>query len=474
MKKSWGVETGNEAELAHIPGRQDRVPCHLQMVNSVSLSCSRLASHITIVLDQLTEQLQRECTQRGTSSVIGQFTGAPLVSMETSEVISTQELESAVANESEEMVVRDPGTGLLIPGPSARIRLPDGSTRSIPPNHIIHPKTGRVVPLEGNVAYDHLLKKAVLTCDSPEVATRDSNCLFPFIPFPLSVETGQPVETNLPTLETITDLHAGSTMKDPATGLNTPVLAVTIHPRTRTAHLVGGSYRDPVTGLPIPIEIGGMLIDKHTDMPAPILGIHIDPYSTSGRVVPTGGSIAMRDQATKSRKTVLAGERFTEPLSQLPVRASSAYIGVEEGELVRGYGGRQSVLDTDELSAEKEAIDSLVKLKDLTVALLQAGSQDEGTITDQAEALQFSLQQLLRLRAKNQSLYLRRVHALHLRKLASEKLATGGGSPGYMEFKPTGQPLPLLLGTTIPDPAGSEIQVSDIIAMTSLLISYWT
>ena len=433
------------------------------------LSPSRLSSHATIILDQLTEQLRSECTQRGTSSVIGQFTGAPLVSMETSEVISTQELESAVANESEEIVVKDPSTGLLIPGPSARIRLPDGSTQHSPPNHVIHPKTGQVVPMEGNVAYDHLLKKAVLTCDSPEVDTRDNNFLFPFVPFPLSVETGQPLETNLPTVESITDLHAGSTMKDPATGLNTPVVAVTIHPRTRTAHLVGGTYRDPVTGLPIPIEIGGILIDKQTDMPAPILGVHIDPYSTSSRVVPTGGSIAVRDQATKNRQIVLAGERFTEPLSHLPVRASSAYVRVEDGELARGYGGHQSVLDTDELSAEKAAIDSLVKLRDLTVALLQAGSQDEGSIADHSEALQLSLQQLLRSRAKNRTLFLRRLHALQLRKQASEKLAASGGSPGYMEFRPTGQPLPLLLGTTIPDPAGSEIQVSTFCDITLLL-----
>ncbi len=44
---------------------------------------------------------------------------------------------------------------------------------------------------------------------------------------------------------------------------------------------VGGTHRDPVTGLPVPIEIGGMMEDPNTRKPVPILAVAID--STSGK-----------------------------------------------------------------------------------------------------------------------------------------------------------------------------------------------
>ena len=46
---------------------------------------------------------------------------------------------------------------------------------------------------------------------------------------------------------------------------------------------LGGSYKSPVTGLPTPIEIGGFMLEPHSDRPVPILAVNIDQ---NGKVVP--------------------------------------------------------------------------------------------------------------------------------------------------------------------------------------------
>ena len=392
--------------------------------------------------------------------MIGQFTGAPLVSMETGEVISAKHIENAVSTENEDIVIKDMATGLLMPGPSTRIKLHDGSTRRVPANHMIHPKTGHVVPIEGNICYDHISQKLVFTCDmrtTDSVVIREQP-LIPFVPYPLSIETGQPVETGLQMFEKQTDLRLGATMKDPATGLHVPVCAVTIHPRTHALLPVGGTYKDPVTSLPIPIEIGSMLLDPQTHAPVPTLGVHID--SQTGMVFPVGGSIPMLEYSETHQKPILLGEKYTEPLSQLPVRVTSAYFELEEGGLVQAYGGYQTLLDSCELSHEKSVIDSLLYLRDLTLAITHHESDhQEVNLHNEMSKFDSSCKELLLSRSKNQAHYLTTIHSLLQRKQSSDQLASNGGSPGYMEFKATGQPLPLLLGLTVPDPAGTGMQV---------------
>lgn len=430
-------------------------------IDSVLVPLCRLRLHLDSLLDRLLSSLSEECQQRGANSVFGQFVGAPLVSTETGEVISTQQVEDAVVSGDESIVIKDTATGLLIPGPSARMKLPDSSAGMVPPNHTIHPRTGRVVPMEGNICFDPISQIMVFTSD---VSSKDGipireEPLIPFVCYPLSIETGQPVETGLTVANKPSDVRLGGTMKDPFTGLHVPICAVTIHPHSNSILPVGGIHRDPLSNLPVPIEIGSMMLDPLTDRPVPILGVHIEPHS--GQVVPTGGSIATIEYDKPIQKTILIGERFTEPLSQLPKRITSVYVEVENGELIPAHGGYSALLDTDELSQEKAVANSLQYIRDLMCAMSHSepGEQLRTNLQEEMAKFDASCKDLMASRSWNQTHYLQSVHRLHLKREASDQVAFNGGSPGYMEFKPTGQPLPLLVGMAIPDPAGMGIQV---------------
>ena len=49
--------------------------------------------------------------------------------------------------------------------------------------------------------------------------------------------------------------------------------------RLGNAFPVGGCHIDPVTGLPIPIELGAVMVDEEASQPVPIMGVTIDCIS---------------------------------------------------------------------------------------------------------------------------------------------------------------------------------------------------
>lgn len=65
-------------------------------------------------------------------------------------------------------------------------------------------------------------------------------------------------------------------MTDPITGIEVPVLAVTLHPQTRQWLTLGGTYCNPLTKTLAPLELGGPLEDPVTGSISPILGIGLD------------------------------------------------------------------------------------------------------------------------------------------------------------------------------------------------------
>ena len=99
----------------------------------------------------------------------------------------------------------------------------------------------------------------------------------PYVPYPINPSTGSPVETRLKALENKADLKFGGPMSDPKTGLHVPISAVTIHPQTGALLPIAGTHMDPVTSLPVAIEIGSLMVCPDSEMPVPILAIGIDP-----------------------------------------------------------------------------------------------------------------------------------------------------------------------------------------------------
>ena len=65
-----------------------------------------------------------------------------------------------------DLVSVDKNTGLICPKSSAKILLADGSLSDVPPNSFVHPQTGHVLPIQGNVAYDPVTSRLVFVVDS--------------------------------------------------------------------------------------------------------------------------------------------------------------------------------------------------------------------------------------------------------------------------------------------------------------------
>ena len=408
-------------------------------------------------MERLKSDLKSHCAQCGTMSVCSKHVGAPLVSTETGEVISKEQLMIAMRNGDENIVIQDPSTGLLFPGASARMKAANGSSRSIPLNHAINPMTGHVVPIEGNVCFDVTSRQLVFTCDCPQKDAAinlvlGKSPMIPFTPHPLNAETGQPLETGLNVLEKQSELKLGGPMVDPVTGLVVPICAVTIHPHSNSVLPVGGSHIDPVSNLPIPIELGSMIVDPVTNLPLPILAVTID--ASTGRIKPVGGNITIQenDSASSTQKTILIGDSATEHLSQLSVRITSAVARMEDEQctLEPAFGGYQTYVDSVELKQESILIKTLIHLQDLVQAS-QGNGGESIPFSEELRKAHSVYENIISTRIRNQTYYLTNLHSLLMQKDSYNKLASTGGSPGYMEFKPTGQPLPLLVGQSIPD-----------------------
>lgn len=99
----------------------------------------------------------------------------------------------------------------------------------------------------GNVAYDPVSSRLILTTDSPNgEAASSSEPLIPYIPYPINPKTGQPVESHLTPLEKRGDMRLNGSMTDPLKGISVPILGMTIHPVTGWWYLTFLSLKSSV------------------------------------------------------------------------------------------------------------------------------------------------------------------------------------------------------------------------------------
>ncbi|KAF7483864.1 hypothetical protein GHT09_004663 [Marmota monax] len=178
---------------------------------------------------------------------------------------------------SDDYISMNPITKLMVPGPNCAMLPASGHAGPIPPGYFIHPDTGRVLPEAGNLGYDLLSATLVPTTDSNAGGVRTSEAaILPYVPYPTSPATGCPPPTNLPALQPRRTSQLGALMTDPLTGIEVPVLAVTLHPQTRQWLTLGGTYCNPLTKTLAPLELGGPMEDPVTGGILPILGVGLD------------------------------------------------------------------------------------------------------------------------------------------------------------------------------------------------------
>ncbi|EPY76926.1 hypothetical protein CB1_001341005 [Camelus ferus] len=331
----------------------------------------------------------------------------------------------------------NPITKLMVPGPSCVMLPASGHPGPIPPGYFIHPDTGRVLPEAGNLGYDLQEAALVPTTDSSSGAVRTSDAaVLPYVPYPTCPATGSPAATRLPVLQPRRASQPGALMTDPLTGIEVPVLAVTLHPQTRQWLTLGGTYCNPLTKTLAPLELGGPMEDPVTGGISPILGVGMD--ESTGQVLALGG---LRDA---SGNLMLPGDSFVEPLSRKTVRLQGA--SRQEGQTVPQMGGSQALLDANVLVAQRRVITVLRRTQERPESRVQGLL--EAAIEDMRQALALSLHHILQ-----------QAWRLQRQREAAESIVVSGGRIGMMCYPGTALRVPVLYGMEIPDPEGSGLLV---------------
>ncbi|XP_041098190.1 uncharacterized protein si:dkey-103g5.4 isoform X2 [Polyodon spathula] len=415
-------------QLCELEGRA----CLPEEEGSASLLTQRLAS----LLAQMSEEVTRECQRLGAWGVLGDGTGAHLLSRSKAEILTREDLLAPDGTvRACDVVHIDPLTGLIVPNADAQMLSASGSPVPVPRDLCVNPHTGKLLPVAGNVAFDPRRSTLVFTadCRAGELSKWEEPPI-PFVPFPVCSRTGLPVKCTLGGLNPGRDLKLGGPMADPATGVPVPTLGVTIHPHTGRVHPLGGTYVSPLTKLLESIEIGGVMVHHHTGHVLPIIGVSLDPHS--GCVIPVGGVLS------PSGAPLLMGDTFTEPLSGKAARISGASL--KGAQVVPHGGGYQASLDALTLACRVRVTACLNQCR----ASLQEHS-----------LLKESTGELAKAWRRSQLCLIHTACELERQRERTRSLADSGGSWGLMKYPGTQLLLPAVAGVGYPDPGGSGMEV---------------
>ncbi|XP_038549320.1 uncharacterized protein si:dkey-103g5.4 [Micropterus salmoides] len=408
-------------------------------------SCVLHPQRLTSLVDEMGELVSAECQRQGAWGLLGEGTGALLLCPDTGTVLTKDHIFGPDGSLRVCQALHyDSVTGLIRPNAHSHMLLSSGHMMAVPPDFFLHPQTGRVMPIAGNVAYDPASSTLVFTTDSSTGDNRKwDSPLLPFIPYPISRHSNQPLPSSrLRGLRPGQRLQLGVPMADPETGVPVPILAVTIHPQTGLVYPLGGVHVCPLTHLPQPIQTGYPMLDSRTGSVVLTVGVSLDPVT--GGVLPVGG--------------VLLAESFTEPLSGRKVKVGGA--SMRAGQLLPNAGGYQALLDSKVLAVMFKVLELMKPLteewgSDQTLQHHQCSERGSGQ-QDHLLAAAKELQQ-----ARGRSLYCQLQLQTRFEILLdwSAELQQDGGILGEVPLSGSDMCVPALLGMEYPDPMGSGLSV---------------
>ncbi|XP_061684122.1 uncharacterized protein si:dkey-103g5.4 isoform X2 [Syngnathoides biaculeatus] len=354
QQKVHSVFTAQVRECTRILGKVHQIshaPDHQNLIQ-------RLRS----LVGEMGGVVSAECQRQGSWGLLGEGTGAKLLCPDSGTVMHKGNIFGSDGSLQDGCPAHyDAASGLIRPNAHSQMLLGDGHIVAIPSDFFLHPQTGRVLPILGNVAYDPKSSTLVFTTDSCAGDNRKwESPLIPFIPYPTSSHSDQALPSiRLRGLRPGQKLQLSAPMADADTGVPVPVLAVTIHPQTGQVYPLGRTYLCPITRLLQPVQIGYPMLDPKSGNIVLTVGISLDPMT--GVVLPVGG--------------VLLGESFIEPLSGKMARVGGASI--QDGQLVPHAGGYQTLLDNKVLGVMFKIVELLRAMSEESglETLLQGGEQ---------------------------------------------------------------------------------------------------
>ncbi|XP_048016113.1 uncharacterized protein si:dkey-103g5.4 isoform X3 [Megalobrama amblycephala] len=388
---------------------------------------------VAMLADEMTEMVSVESQRQGAWAVLKEGTGAQLLCPATGTVLSREDVIAPDGSvRACDAVHVDPITGLIQPNSNAHMLLASGHSMPVPPDFFLHPQTGKLLPVAGNVGFDPASSTLVFIADAcvGEVGKWESP-LLPFIPYPPSRHAEIHAASKLRGLRSGQRLVLGGPMCDYDTGVLVPILAVTIHPQTGLVYPLGGVHMCPISRLRLPIQIGSPMLDPRTGNLVLITGISLDPHT--GAVLPVGG--------------LLLGESFIEPLSGRMVRVGGG--SVRGGKVVPHAGGFQALLDS-------QALGACLRVAELLQGCNEEWSSADADLQGDLDRLSTATSELEQAWKSSQHCMLQLLSRLEAVQEQARGVAENGGEiklPG-IELS-----LPALPGLEYPDPGGSGLNV---------------
>ncbi|GCB65295.1 hypothetical protein scyTo_0009942 [Scyliorhinus torazame] len=243
--------------------------------------------------------------------------------------------------------------------------------------------------------------------------------VIPYVSHPQSRDTGLPVKLQLRSLHRQSELKLGGPIADAKTGIEVPILAVTIHLQTGLVYPLGGTYISPATNMLAPIEIGAPMVHKKTGQVVPIIGVGLD--TSTGMVVPLGGVLE------PSKTPLILGDSFSEPLSGKSAQIAGVYI--QETRVLPHAGGYQALLDSALLVCEIRALEALKEYKDSSVV---QETDEVACPQKQRSRLMDALESLVKARTRSWAHIIHTEHNLERQRKEAKDLADKGGSVGLI------------------------------------------
>lgn len=121
---------------------------------------------VALLIEKMSAEITDECRRVGAWGILGEGTGGQLLVSGSRMPISRNDLFDGSGSVRSSSVTVDEKTGLLRPKAGSQMLCTDGIVMAVPPQHFVHPQTGRVLPILGNVSYDPITSRLVFVIDS--------------------------------------------------------------------------------------------------------------------------------------------------------------------------------------------------------------------------------------------------------------------------------------------------------------------
>ncbi len=325
---------------------------------AVSDRLKQIASNCKAARDAIANESARR--QVGDFSIIG---GGVLVKPGAREAIDLSELldDDGQPREIAGLTKVDSLTKLIVPKSSAKMQVGEDVVIPVPPMSCVMPNNGRIVPIEGHTFVD---KENGGIAFGSELEIDDIPLMLPYVHNP-KLHSGEyyPVPnqqfSHLFILKDYSLPLRKTTMLDPSSGLEVPILAATYHPREGVVP-VGGAMIDPITRQLTPIVLGEPMEDPETGQIVPVMGVIIDP--STGAVKPIGGTTIV--SGSSDRVVLVRGRRTIDLYSGESIKVGAAVLNATTSKVVGITDDLVHSGEDREMSSTLRVVQAVEELRD--------------------------------------------------------------------------------------------------------------